>query len=47
MHPELVDELTMETKTKIVFYILDGVGGLPIEEAHKLEHAFSIKLIKK
>ncbi|KPJ60628.1 MAG: phosphoglycerate mutase, partial [Planctomycetes bacterium DG_23] len=37
MHPELVDGLAMEAKTKIIFYILDGVGGLPMEEGGPTE----------
>ena len=37
MHPELVDELAIEAKTKIIFYILDGVGGLPVEQGGATE----------
>jgi len=37
MHPELVDELAIEAETKIIFYLLDGVGGLPIEEGGPTE----------
>ena len=37
MHPELVDELAIEADTKIIFYILDGIGGLPLEEGGPTE----------
>ena len=29
MHPELIDTLITRNKTKIVFLIMDGLGGLP------------------
>jgi 2,3-bisphosphoglycerate-independent phosphoglycerate mutase len=30
MHPNLIDSLVIENKTKIVFLIMDGLGGLPV-----------------
>lgn len=37
MNPELVDSLTMEKDTKIVFLIMDGLGGLPGPEREETE----------
>lgn len=37
MNPELIDTLTLKNDTKIVFLILDGVGGLPLPGSDKTE----------
>jgi len=30
MHPDLIDSLVVENTTKIVFLVLDGLGGIPV-----------------
>ena len=37
MNPELIDTLIIENNTKIVFLILDGIGGLPMPGGDKTE----------
>ncbi|MDO9528152.1 MAG: 2,3-bisphosphoglycerate-independent phosphoglycerate mutase [Syntrophales bacterium] len=37
MNPELIDKLVVPNDTKIVFLILDGVGGLPLPGGDKTE----------
>ncbi|MEA1936328.1 MAG: 2,3-bisphosphoglycerate-independent phosphoglycerate mutase [Thermodesulfobacteriota bacterium] len=37
MNPELIDKLIVSNDTKIVFLILDGVGGLPLPGGDKTE----------
>jgi 2,3-bisphosphoglycerate-independent phosphoglycerate mutase len=37
MHPELIDTLVIENNTKIVFLIIDGIGGLPFPGQDKTE----------
>lgn len=37
MNPELIDKLVVSNDTKIVFLILDGVGGLPLPGGDKTE----------
>ena len=41
MHPELIDSLVINNNTKIIFLIMDGLGGLPIagKEGTELETA--------
>ena len=37
MNPELIDKLVVSNNTKIVFLILDGIGGLPLPGGDKTE----------
>ena len=37
MNPELIDKLVVSNDTKIIFLILDGVGGLPLPGGDKTE----------
>ncbi|MBN1546500.1 MAG: 2,3-bisphosphoglycerate-independent phosphoglycerate mutase [Syntrophaceae bacterium] len=37
MDPELVDSLIVKNTTKIVYLIMDGLGGLPLEEGGRTE----------
>jgi len=37
MNPELIDKLVVPNDTKIVFLILDGIGGLPLPGGDKTE----------
>ncbi|MDZ4166054.1 MAG: 2,3-bisphosphoglycerate-independent phosphoglycerate mutase [Smithellaceae bacterium] len=37
MNPELIDSLVIDGKTKIVFLIMDGLGGLPMEGRRETE----------
>ena len=37
MHPELIDTLAIKNKSKIIFLIMDGLGGLPKPGGHKTE----------
>jgi 2,3-bisphosphoglycerate-independent phosphoglycerate mutase len=30
MHPDLIDSLVVENETKIIFLVLDGLGGIPV-----------------
>jgi len=41
MIPDLIDSLVIENKTKIVYLIMDGLGGLPVpgKEGTELETA--------
>ena len=32
MHPELIDTLVIPNTTKIIFLIMDGLGGLPVRK---------------
>ena len=37
MHPELIDTLAIKNKSKIIFLIMDGLGGLPKPGGHETE----------
>lgn len=37
MHPELIDKLIVKNQSKIVFLIMDGLGGLPVEGRNETE----------
>jgi 2,3-bisphosphoglycerate-independent phosphoglycerate mutase len=37
MHPELIDTLAIKNKSKIIFLIMDGLGGLPRPGGHETE----------
>jgi len=37
MHPELIDTLAIKNKSKIIFLIMDGLGGLPGPGGHETE----------
>ena len=37
MHPELIDTLSIKNKSKIIFLIMDGLGGLPKPGGHETE----------
>jgi len=37
MNPELIDTLIVKNETKIVFLIMDGLGGLPTEKSEQTE----------
>ena len=37
MHPELIDTLVVKNQSKIIFLIMDGLGGLPRPGGHETE----------
>ena len=37
MHPELIDTLVVKNQSKIIFLIMDGLGGLPKPGGHETE----------
>jgi 2,3-bisphosphoglycerate-independent phosphoglycerate mutase len=37
MEPELIDSLILKNESKIVYLIMDGLGGLPLEEGGRTE----------
>ncbi len=37
MNPELIDSLVIKNQAKIVFLIMDGLGGLPLGQGGKTE----------
>ena len=37
MNPELIDTLVVKNETKIIFIIMDGLGGLPMGESDQTE----------